>query len=72
MQAFGVSEPSVGSDTARIQTMATRSEDGYVIRFVGFKKAFWEWRDEPNVRRTFATSEAAAACRYCPPATTDR
>jgi acyl-CoA dehydrogenase len=32
LQAFGVSEPSVGSDTTRIQTMATRTDDGYVIR----------------------------------------
>ena len=40
------------------------SEDGYVIRFEGFKKAFWEWRDERSVRRTFGPGEAAAACRY--------
>jgi acyl-CoA dehydrogenase len=32
LQAFGVTEPSVGSDTTRIQTMATRTGDGYVIR----------------------------------------
>ncbi|MEO9174511.1 MAG: acyl-CoA dehydrogenase family protein [Gaiellales bacterium] len=32
LQAFGVTEPSVGSDTTRIQTMATRTSDGYVIR----------------------------------------
>jgi acyl-CoA dehydrogenase len=32
LQAFGVTEPSVGSDTTRIQTMATRTADGYVIR----------------------------------------
>jgi acyl-CoA dehydrogenase len=32
LQAFGVTEPSVGSDTTRIQTMATRTEHGYVIR----------------------------------------
>jgi acyl-CoA dehydrogenase len=32
LQAFGVTEPSVGSDTTRIRTMATRTADGYVIR----------------------------------------
>jgi acyl-CoA dehydrogenase len=32
LQAFGVSEPSVGSDTTRIQTTAKRTSDGYVIR----------------------------------------
>jgi acyl-CoA dehydrogenase len=32
LQAFGVTEPSVGSDTTRIQTTATRTGTGYVIR----------------------------------------
>jgi acyl-CoA dehydrogenase len=32
LQAFGVTEPSVGSDTTQIQTTATRAGDGYVIR----------------------------------------
>jgi acyl-CoA dehydrogenase len=32
LQAFGVTEPTVGSDTTRIQTAARRSEGGYVIR----------------------------------------
>ncbi|MBI2890163.1 MAG: acyl-CoA/acyl-ACP dehydrogenase [Nitrospirae bacterium] len=32
LQAFGVSEPTVGSETTRIQTMAERTADGYVIR----------------------------------------
>jgi acyl-CoA dehydrogenase len=32
LQAFGVTEPSAGSDTTRIQTTATRTDDGYVIR----------------------------------------
>jgi acyl-CoA dehydrogenase len=32
LQAFGVTEPSVGSDTTRIQTTATRTDAGYVIR----------------------------------------
>jgi acyl-CoA dehydrogenase len=31
LQAFGVSEPSVGSDTTSIQTTATRVEGGYVV-----------------------------------------
>jgi acyl-CoA dehydrogenase len=31
LQAFGVSEPSVGSDITRIQTMAERSANGYVV-----------------------------------------
>jgi acyl-CoA dehydrogenase len=31
LQAFGVSEPSVGSDTTKIQTTATRVEGGYVV-----------------------------------------
>jgi acyl-CoA dehydrogenase len=32
LQAFGVTEPTVGSDTTRIQTTAKRIGDGYVIR----------------------------------------
>ena len=32
LQAFGVSEPTVGSDTTRIQTTADRVDGGYVIR----------------------------------------
>ena len=32
LQAFGVTEPGVGSDTTRIATTAERSPDGYVIR----------------------------------------
>ena len=32
MQAFGVTEPTVGSDTTRLQTSARRVDDGYVIR----------------------------------------
>jgi acyl-CoA dehydrogenase len=32
LQAFGVTEPTVGSDTTRIQTTARRANDGYVIR----------------------------------------
>jgi alkylation response protein AidB-like acyl-CoA dehydrogenase len=32
LQAFGVTEPTVGSDTTRIQTTASRVEGGYVIR----------------------------------------
>jgi acyl-CoA dehydrogenase len=32
LQAFGVTEPTVGSDTTRIQTTATRTDGGYVIR----------------------------------------
>jgi acyl-CoA dehydrogenase len=32
LQAFGVTEPTVGSDTTRIQTTAERSEGGYVVR----------------------------------------
>jgi alkylation response protein AidB-like acyl-CoA dehydrogenase len=31
LQAFGVSEPSVGSDTTRIQTTAERRNGGYVV-----------------------------------------
>ena len=31
LQAFGVTEPTVGSDTRRIKTRATRSADGYVV-----------------------------------------
>jgi acyl-CoA dehydrogenase len=31
LQAFGVSEPNVGSDTTKIQTTATRTESGYVV-----------------------------------------
>jgi acyl-CoA dehydrogenase len=32
LQAFGVTEPTVGSDTTRIQTTAERVEGGYVVR----------------------------------------
>jgi acyl-CoA dehydrogenase len=32
LQAFGVTEPTVGSDTTSIQTTATRTADGYTIR----------------------------------------
>jgi acyl-CoA dehydrogenase len=32
LQAFGVTEPNVGSDTRRIQTRARRVDDGYVVR----------------------------------------
>ena len=32
LQAFGITEPTVGSDTTRIQTRADRVEGGYVIR----------------------------------------
>jgi alkylation response protein AidB-like acyl-CoA dehydrogenase len=32
LQAFGVTEPSVGSDTTRIATTAERTADGYTIR----------------------------------------
>ncbi len=32
LQAFGVTEPTVGSDTTRIQTTAERADGGYVIR----------------------------------------
>jgi acyl-CoA dehydrogenase len=32
LQAFGVTEPTVGSDTTRIETSARRVEGGYVIR----------------------------------------
>jgi acyl-CoA dehydrogenase len=31
LQAFGVTEPTVGSDTTRIQTTATRSDGGWVV-----------------------------------------
>ena len=32
LQAFGVTEPTAGSDTTRIQTTATRDDGGYVVR----------------------------------------
>jgi len=32
LQAFGVTEPTAGSDTTQIQTTAERSADGYVLR----------------------------------------
>ena len=32
LQAFGITEPTVGSDTTRIQTRADRVDGGYVIR----------------------------------------
>ncbi|MEX0407589.1 acyl-CoA dehydrogenase family protein [Aquibium sp. LZ166] len=32
LQAFGISEPTTGSDTTQLRTMAVREEDSYVIR----------------------------------------
>jgi len=32
LQAFGVTEPNAGLDTARIETFARRTNDGYVVR----------------------------------------
>src|SRR5258705_2290252 len=32
LQAFGVTEPTAGSDTTRIQTTAERTGDGYIVR----------------------------------------
>jgi alkylation response protein AidB-like acyl-CoA dehydrogenase len=32
LQAFGVTEPTAGSDTTRIETAAERTTDGYVVR----------------------------------------
>src|SRR5438067_5391564 len=32
LQAFGVTEPTVGSDTTRIQTTAERADGGYLVR----------------------------------------
>jgi acyl-CoA dehydrogenase len=32
LQAFGVTEPTAGSDTTSIQTLATRTDGGYVVR----------------------------------------
>ena len=32
LQAFGVTEPTAGSDTTSIQTTATRVDGGYVVR----------------------------------------
>jgi len=32
LQAFGITEPTAGSDTTRIQTLAERTADGYVVR----------------------------------------
>lgn len=31
LQAFAVTEPTAGTDTTRIRTMATRTDDGYVV-----------------------------------------
>jgi acyl-CoA dehydrogenase len=32
LQAFGVTEPTTGSDTTQLKTMATRTDDGYLVR----------------------------------------
>jgi acyl-CoA dehydrogenase len=32
LQAFGVTEPTTGSDTTQLKTMATRTDDRYVVR----------------------------------------
>src|SRR6266513_2086198 len=32
LQAFGVTEPTTGSDTTQLKTMATRTDEGYLVR----------------------------------------
>src|SRR5438876_5118278 len=32
LQAFGVSEPTTGSDTTQLKTLATRTDEGYLVR----------------------------------------
>ena len=40
------------------------SDEGYRVWHEGFKSAYWEWRETPHIRRSFAPGEGAAACRY--------
>src|SRR5438067_5241765 len=32
LQAFGVTEPTAGSDTTQLKTLATRTDEGYLVR----------------------------------------
>jgi alkylation response protein AidB-like acyl-CoA dehydrogenase len=63
LQAFGVTEPTVGSDTTRIQTTATRTGDGYVIR----GQKIWTSRAEHSdlmllLARTTACRSSSSTC----------
>jgi hypothetical protein len=40
------------------------SDVGYVVRFEAFKRAWWQWSEEADVRRAFAAGEGALAGRY--------
>jgi acyl-CoA dehydrogenase len=60
LQAFGVSEPTTGSDTTQMKTMATRKGDRYVVR----GQKIWISRAEHSdllmlVARTTPASEVA-------------
>jgi len=60
LQAFGVSEPTTGSDTTQLKTMATRKGDRYVVR----GQKIWISRAEHSdllmlVARTTPVSEVA-------------
>jgi hypothetical protein len=40
------------------------SDVGYMVRFEAFKRAWWQWAEDPDVRREFAAGEGALAGRY--------
>jgi hypothetical protein len=48
----------------RSRALLVVSDEGYLVRFEGFKKAYWEWRDVSEVRREFPLGQGEAACRY--------
>ena len=39
-------------------------DERYLVRHEGFKKAYWAWRETPEIRRVFGPGEGTAACRY--------
>jgi hypothetical protein len=39
-------------------------DEGYLVRYEGFKKVPWEWAEVLDVRRIFQVDAGKAACRY--------
>jgi hypothetical protein len=39
-------------------------DEGYVVRFEAFKRAWWQWAEDVDVRREFGAGEGALAGRY--------
>jgi hypothetical protein len=39
-------------------------DEGYLVRYEGFRKTPWEWAEALDVRRAFPASAGETACRY--------